>query len=50
MSNLSKNNNEINASTRDTRFVLEVWLNTKVTYISVEVVIKGRVSHGPKPH
>jgi hypothetical protein len=49
-SNLSKNNNEINESTRDTRFVPEVQLTIKVAYVSVEVPTKGRVSLDPKPH
>jgi hypothetical protein len=30
---LSKNNNEIKASTRDTKFVPEVQLTTKVAYV-----------------
>jgi hypothetical protein len=38
------------ACTRDTRFVSEVWLITKVVYVSVEVPTKSRVSLDPKPH
>jgi hypothetical protein len=49
-SNLSKNNNEIEATIRDTRFVPKVRLTTKVAYVSVEVPTKGRVSPDPKPH
>jgi hypothetical protein len=37
-------------STRDTRFVPEVQLTTKVTYVSVEVLINDRVSLDHKPH
>jgi hypothetical protein len=44
------NNNEIKASTRDTRFVREVQLTTKVVYVSIEVATKGQVSFNPKPH
>jgi hypothetical protein len=50
MSNLSKNNNKIKASTRDTRFVFEVRLTINVAYISVEVPAKGRVYLDLKPH
>jgi hypothetical protein len=39
--NLSKNNNEIEASTRDTRFAPDVRLTTKFAYVSVEVPTKG---------
>jgi hypothetical protein len=35
------------ACTRDTRFVPEVWLTTKVAYVSVEVPTKSRVSLSP---
>jgi hypothetical protein len=38
------------ACTRDTRFISEVWLTTKIAYVSVEVSIKYRVSLNPKPH
>jgi hypothetical protein len=34
--NLSNNNNEIEASTRDTRFVLKVQLTTKVAYAAID--------------
>jgi hypothetical protein len=47
---LSKNNNEIKASTRDTRFVPKVRLTTKFAYVSVEVHTKGRVSFNLKLH
>jgi hypothetical protein len=47
---LSKNNNKIEASTRDTRFVPKVRLTMKVAYVSVEVSTKDRVSLNPKPH
>jgi hypothetical protein len=47
---LIKNNNEIEASTRDTRFVPEVKLTMKVDYVSVEVSKKDWVSLDPKPH
>jgi hypothetical protein len=36
--------------TQDTRFVPEVWLTTKVAYISIDMLTKGRVSFNPKPH
>jgi hypothetical protein len=49
-SNLSKNNNEIDARTRDTRFVPEVRLTTKVVYVSIEVSTKDQISLDPKPH
>jgi hypothetical protein len=45
----SKNNKEIEASTRHTRFVPEVRLTTKVAYVSIEVSTKDRVSLNPKP-
>jgi hypothetical protein len=38
------------ACTRDTKFVPEVWLTTKVAYISVEVPTKSQVSLNLKPH
>jgi hypothetical protein len=41
--------NEIEASIRDTRVIPEVWLTTKVAYISIEVSTKDRVSLDPKP-
>jgi hypothetical protein len=47
---LSKNNNEIEAGTRDSRFVPEVQLATMVSNVSVEVSTKDRVSLNPKPH
>jgi hypothetical protein len=47
---LSKNNNKIEASTRDTIFVSKVRLTMKVAYVSVEVSTKDRVSLNPKPH
>jgi hypothetical protein len=34
---------------RDIRFVREVQLTTKVTYVSAEVPTKSRVSFNPKP-
>jgi hypothetical protein len=37
------------ACTRDTRFVPEVQLTTKVAYVSVEMSTKIRVSLDPKP-
>jgi hypothetical protein len=37
------------ACTRDTKFVHEVRLTTKVAYVSVEVPIKSWVSLNPKP-
>jgi hypothetical protein len=47
---LSKNNNEIKASIRDTRFILKVQLTMRVAYVSVEVSTKDWVSLDPKPH
>jgi hypothetical protein len=44
---LSKNNNEIKESTRETRFVIEVPLTTKVAYVSIRVSTKDWVSLDP---
>jgi hypothetical protein len=47
--NLSKNNKIIKISTRDTRFVPEVWLTIKVAYVSIDVPTKDRDSLDHKP-